>query len=188
LHHPKREKLKLVNQYIIPFTGLKEGNHKFTFEFKKEFFESHEVLEARDGDVNADVTLNKLPTMLTLGIIISGSLEIQCDRCLEYFNFPVYYTGELVVKFGEDTSFSNDEIWIVSPNETELNLDQYFFECIGLCIPIQRVHPESDDDQNSCNKAMIDLLQTHMHTKNEPDGPDPRWSKLKELLNDINTN
>jgi uncharacterized protein len=188
LHDLKREKLKLVNQYIIPFTGLKEGDHNFTFDFGKEFFESYEVLEARDGHILTEVLLSKLPNMLMLHFKMNGSIEIQCDRCLEFFHLPVFYTGELIIKFGEDTSASNDEIWIISPNETELNLEQYFFECIGLCIPIRRVHPTDSTNQSICNQSMIDILQTHVQHESNQDEPDPRWSKLKDLLNDINTN
>jgi uncharacterized protein len=188
LHHLKREKLKLVNQYIIPFTGLKEGDHKLIFDFGKEFFESHEVLEAQNGTLTADVVLTKQTSMLKLSIKLSGNIEIQCDRCLEFFQFPIYFKGDLIVKFGEDTSASNDEIWIINPDEVELDLEQYFFECIGLCIPIQRVHPESDDAESACNQSMIDLLHTHMSDSHKKDEPDPRWSKLKDLFNDINTN
>jgi uncharacterized protein len=188
LHHLNRVKLKLVNQYIIPFTGLKDGIHEFKFNFGKAFFDSYEVLEASDGDVEATVQLTRMPTMLTLELSMNGYLEIQCDRCLEYFRLPISFSGNLVVKYGEDTSASTDEIWIIHPSENTLNLEQYFFECIGLCIPIQRVHPENNDKSSGCNPEMIDILQTHFAAEKKQDKSDPRWNKLKDLLNDINTN
>jgi uncharacterized protein len=188
LHHLKRVKLKLVNQYIIPFTGLKDGDHKFYFDFKKEFFDSYEVLETRDGNVEASVLLNKKPNLLTLSVSIDGYLEIQCDRCLDYFQLPISFSGNLFIKFGEDTSASTDEIWILRPSENTLNLEQYFFECICLCIPLQCIHPEKNDHSPGCNPAMINILQTHSVLEKNQDEPDSRWNKLKDLLNDINTN
>jgi uncharacterized protein len=181
-------KLKLVNQYIIPFTGLKEGDHRFTFNFRKEFFDSYEVLEAQDGNIEAAVLLNKKPSMLTVAISMHGFLDLQCDRCLDNFRLPIDYRGTLVIKFDENTAASTDDIWILHPNETDLDLEQYFYECIGLCIPIQRTHPDNIDGSSGCNPVMIDLIESHNHPEKKQDEPDPRWNKLKDLLNDINNN
>ncbi len=188
MHHLKRVKLKLVNQYIIPFTGLNEGEYEFSFDFKKKFFDAHEMLDTRNGNITANVSLNRKPNMLSLKVEVHGFLEIQCDRCLEYFQLPINYTGNLVVKFSEDDTASTDEIWILPPNQTILDLEQYFFECIGLCIPIQRVHPENEDGSTGCNPEMIDMLQIHSKNADMHDESDPRWNKLKDLLNNINTN
>jgi uncharacterized protein len=190
LHHLKRGKLKLVNQYIIPFTGLKDGDHEFSFELGKEFFDLHEVLEIRNGNVKTAVSLNRKLNLITLEVAMNGYLELQCDRCLDSFRFPISYNGNLVVKFGEDTSASTDEIWILPPNEHTLNLEQFFYDCIGLCIPIQRKHPDNSDGSSGCNPDMIEIIRFHsMPVKNKvQDETDPRWNKLKDLLNDINTN
>jgi uncharacterized metal-binding protein YceD (DUF177 family) len=179
--------LKLGNQYIISFAGLKEGEHNFEFDFGQEFFDEHTLLEARGGKVKAIVILNKKATMLTLDFSISGFLEIQCDRCLDYFNYPIRYQGDLVVKFGDQPSASTDEIWIIPTSEHELDLKQYFFECIGLCLPISRIHPENADDESSgCNADMLKRL--NLHAAGDEENTDPRWDKLKNLLNNTNTN
>jgi len=180
--------LKLVNQYIIPFAGLKEGYHEFSFAFDKKFFDEYTVLEAREGFVEALVMLEKKDSVLTLRIFMTGSLELQCDRCLDYFQFPIEYQGTLIVKFGRDTYSSTDEIWILDPSEHELNMEQYFFESIGLCLPIQRTHPQNSDHTFTCNQNMLKILETLDHPDKRQNDPDPRWNKLKELLNDTNTN
>jgi uncharacterized protein len=186
LHHLKRAKLKLVNQYIIPFTGLKEGDHEFAFDLGKKFFDAHDLLDAQDGNVKANVSLNKKPNMLSLKIALKGAIKIQCDRCLEYYPLPITYMGDLVVKFGEETEASTDEIWILDPNENTLDLEQYFFECIGICIPIQRIHPENKNGQSGCDPAMIEMIKVHSRPEDRLDESDPRWSKLKDLLNNLN--
>jgi uncharacterized metal-binding protein YceD (DUF177 family) len=187
LHHLKRAKLKLVNQYIIHFTGLSDGIHNLTFSFGKLFFDEHKVLEARDGDITAEVLLKKKPGMLEIHIELSGLLEIQCDRCLEFFKMPVKYSGDLVVKFGEDASASTDEIWIISPNENTLDLNQYFYECIGLTIPIQKVHSDNEDGSSACNPEMLQKLNSLSIKEKVKKESDPRWNKLKDLLNNLNT-
>jgi uncharacterized metal-binding protein YceD (DUF177 family) len=180
--------LKLVNQYIIPFSGLKEGDHKFTFGFNRAFFEKYSALEARDGEIEAVVWLEKKPSMLNLDINLKGKLEIQCDRCLDYFDMPLHYEGHIVVKFSDDVRTGTDEIWILPPNSFELDMEQYFYECIGLCIPIQRIHPENENQTSACNQEMMKLLESHRNTHKENENIDPRWIKLKELLNNTNNN
>ena len=188
MHDLKRAKLKLGNQYIIPFSGLKEGEHDFRFDFSPEFFDEHEVLEAESGTLTATVLLDKKPSLLDLQISIEGIIRIRCDRCLDMFDFPIHYQGDLVVKFGEDLNAGTDEIWILHPSEYELDLEQYFFECIGLCLPIKKVHPDRQDGGAGCNTEMLRILGSHGRSEEIPEEPDPRWNKLKNILNDTNNN
>jgi uncharacterized protein len=179
--------LKLGNQYIIPFRGLKDGEHKFEFDFDKLFFEKHEVLEARDGVIKAEALLYKKPQLLTLSISIAGFIQVQCDRCLDYFNLPIAYDCRLIIKFSENIAESTDEIWIIHPSENEIDLEQYFFECIGLSIPLQKIHPLNKDGRSGCNSDMLSIIEEHLSaTDKDAEEIDPRWNKLKDLLNDNN--
>jgi len=181
--------LKFGNQYIIPFRGLKDGEHEFEFSFDKVFFDKHEVLEVRNGRIIASVILNKKPQLLTLTVSLRGFLEVQCDRCLDYFDLPVDFNNKLIVKFNENTEDCTDEIWIIHPSENELNLEHYFFECIGLSIPLQRVHSQYKDGKSGCNEDMLTIIKTHSSTdENEKEETDPRWNKLKIFLNENNLN
>lgn len=182
-------RLKLGNQYIIPFTGLKDGEHDFNFRVEKQFFDDHELLESPGGDIDVSILLGKKTNMLTLHIKISGTIEIQCDRCLDYFNYPVDYTANLVVKFGDEEDLSNDELWILHHNEHELNMEQFIFECISLSLPIQKIHPEKADGSEGCNPEMLDRLNDHKAEYHDhKQETDPRWNGLKDLLNDTNKN
>jgi len=178
--------LKLVNQYIIPFSGLKDGFHEFLFEFGKKFFEEYPELEVFDGEVMAKVLFEKKTTMLNLEVAIQGTLQVRCDRCLEYFNLPVKQISHLVVKFGTDTSIVTDEIWILQREAYELDLKQYLYEGIGLCIPIKKVHPEDKDGKPGCDEDMLRLLDSHKTTEPDDQEMDPRWNKLKNFLNTNN--
>jgi len=176
--------VKLVNQYSIPFTGLKEGEHEFIFYFGEKFFNKYEVLEAREGKLKALVFLVKKPNMLRLDIQLRGTLDLQCDRCLETFSYPIAYSGSLIVKFGLNIEESTDEIWVVNPNEHELDLEQYFFECIGLSLPIQKIHPDDLSGNSGCDTEMLKILNAYkISSTGEKTENDPRWDKLKDLLN-----
>ena len=186
MHDQKRAELKLVNQYIIPFKGLKEGDYEFEFSFDRKFFDEHNLLEANGGHIVATILLSKKPGLLSLYTTLKGYLNIQCDRCIEEFDFPVYSRNQLLVKFGENTGDSTDEIWVIEPNTYELDMEQYLYECISLSMPIQRIHPEDSDGKSGCNPEMLKKLEQLSSTDATVKNSDPRWNALKNLFNDIN--
>lgn len=175
--------MKRENQYIISFSGLKEGIHNFNFSLDKKFFEEYPVLESSEGAINIDVILNKTSLLLTFEMIMSGYLVIRCDRCLEEFNWPVEYRGQFYIKFKEDAHDSTDEIIFLRPNETEVNLKQYFLESIASVLPLQKIHPDLDDGSSGCKAEMLNLLDKHSSMdESTDDTTDPRWAKLKDIF------
>jgi len=180
--------LKGGNQYIIPFKGLKEGIHSFNFKIGKEFFEENLALEIPDGLLTAEVVLDKKVGLLVLDVKLKGYVELVCDRCLEYFNYQLNYKGQLFIKFKEDIEEPDENVIFLHPKEDLIDLNQYFFDCIGLNIPIQKFHPEDDNGELTCNKEMLKILDNYYFNKKHSNNEniDPRWSKLKDFLNEGN--
>ncbi len=180
--------MKVVNQYIIPHIGLKEGTHDFDFQIGEAFFEANEALNIEFGQLKATVVLDKKANFMVLDVLLKGGIELTCDRCLDKFTFPLDYSGQLVVKFKEEKEEPDEDVMFLHPNEDFLDLEQYFLDCIGLSIPIQKFHPEDENGEMTCNDNMVSILNAHSSGTNENDGDtiDPRWSKLKDLLNDGN--
>lgn len=182
--------MKVGNQYIIPFKGLKTGKHTFEFEIGNAFFEEYNELEIPEGSVIATVELDKKSSLLVLDIELNGKVKLQCDRCLEYFDYKFVFNGQLFVKFKDTAEEPDDKVIFLHPNDDLLDLSQYFFDSIGLSIPIQKYHPADKKGTPTCNKEMLKILgehTSHDSSQNEPD-TDPRWSKLKDLLNEGNKN
>ena len=155
-------KLKIEDQYIIQFRGLKEGVHGFEFSIMKPFFESFKHLDIPDGHVEVEVELTRKNAFLELAINLVGDVQVQCDRCLEYFGLPVSYKGHLVVRFSETEQDPDDEIIFLHPGDYQLDLKQYLYEFISVSIPIRKVHPDLEDGEPGCDKEMLELLQEHL--------------------------
>jgi uncharacterized metal-binding protein YceD (DUF177 family) len=151
--------LKIENQYIIHFKGLKEGVHHFSFVIDQPFFESHEYLEVPDGKVRVQVELNKKVNFLEFTIDLLGEIQVQCDRCLGYFRLPISYSGHLIVRFSETVKEPDDEVLFLHPEESRLDLTHYLYECISLSIPIRKVHPDLPGNLNGCDPDMLKRLQ-----------------------------
>jgi uncharacterized protein len=154
--------LKIENQYIIQFKGLKEGIHDFVFSIDKPFFEAFEYLAVPDGHIDVKVVLDKKTTFLDLSMLLTGAMQVQCDRCLEYFSLPVEYSSHLIVRFSETEKEPDEEVVWLHPDEYELSLAHYLYECLSLSIPIRKVHPDFADGSSGCDPEMLEKLDQYL--------------------------
>ncbi len=172
-----------LNTYSIHYKGLKVGKHSFNFEVDKRFFDEFEEGEIRQGKLQVNVKLHKQSQMLDIKVSIDGFVEVVCDRCLDSFELPTSFEGTLFVKFGERDKAEDDEIIILSPDDSEVNLSQYIYESICLSLPFQRYHGVNGS-KSKCNKEMIKKLKSLLadgSKKEESTDVDPRWNKLKDI-------
>lgn len=167
--------------YKIPFSGLKEGRHYFDFEIDNKFFENFEESEVREGNLKANVTLDKRSTHLDLAISINGSVRISCDRCLGMFSYPINSENRLLVKFGKNIEEIDPDILYLPYGENELDLQQHLYEFVLLALPIKRVHPNDSEGNSTCDPVMLKKLD-ELKIEEESD-TDPRWDELKKLMN-----
>ena len=172
--------LKTENQYIIAFKGLSEGSHDFVFKVGKSFIKDYEFFEARDGNLEIKVRLIKKTTLLSMAIAIHGFIDVQCDRCLEFFPLEIMFKGDLCAKFSIADGESDSDIILLKPEDSEIDLRQYIFDSIGLSIPWRKVHPPDSNHEPSCNKEMLARLKEHFVTDEHKNNP--MWDKLKDLI------
>ena len=167
--------------YSIPISGMKEGCRSFDFEIGNDLFAHFEEAEVREGSLKAIVQAEKGPAHIDLTILIDGAVNISCDRCLGIFPFPVHCINSLLVKFGKTHDESDPDIILLSEEENELDLMQYFYEYIILALPIQRIHPADESGNSTCDPEMISRLNRHL--KNNNTRTDQRWDELRKITN-----
>ena len=118
---------------IIPLNGWTEGRKEFQVSVGKEFFEAFDNSEILDANVRIDISVEKSLRVTDVDLELSGTLTVPCDRCLEDLVIPV------------ETSF--EESYTPETDELDLRQDVYDFVCISL--PLQRVHPEGECNQET---------------------------------------
>ncbi len=175
-----------LKEYTIPFVGLKQGLHQFEYKIDNTFFQHFEYDEFNAAAVNVDLEFDKKTTMLELQFKATGTVNINCDLTNEPFDLPIENEFFLVVKFGEEYNDENEELLILPHGEFEVNVQQYIYELIVLAMPQKRVHPGVEDGTlKSDILEKLDELSPKEKTKeNDSEDIDPRWDKLKNLLND----
>lgn len=180
--------MKKLEAFTIPFVGLKQGKHTFDYQIDKEFFEQFEYDEFNSADVKIDLLFDKKPSMMELTFKASGMVNVNCDLTNEPFDQPV--NGELimVVKFGDEFNNDNEDLLILPHSEYQLNVSQYIYELIVLSVPLKRVHPGVIDGslKSEVLEKLEELSPKAADIKENENGEDidPRWNKLKNLLND----
>lgn len=173
-----------LKEYSIPFSGLKQGIHKFNYTINNTFFESFEYNEFNSAAINVAVQLNKMSTMLELEMNASGIINVDCDLSSEPYDQPISSELELVVKFGDEFNDENEEILIVPHGEHQVNIAQYIYEMLVLAVPSKRVHPGVLD--GTLQSKAVDRLN-ELQPREEKDNTediDPRWDALKKLKTD----
>lgn len=171
-------------EYIIPFSGLKQGKHDFKYEIDNKFFESFGYDEFNEVAVDLTVVLNKTSTMLELDFEATGTVNVDCDLTSEPYDQSIEGSMELVVKFGEEYDDDDDEILILPHGEHQINIAQYIYELIILAVPQKRVHPGIAD--GTLKSEALERLQELQPKDKKKDNneSDPRWDELKKLLTD----
>jgi len=177
--------MKLSNDFVLSFFGLKEGNHKFEYKIDKQFFESFKFDEFIDADFTVVLDFNKKSTLLELHFENQGTGTVACDLTNEPFGLPLEGALDLVVNFGEEFNNDNEEVLILPHGEHQLDLSQYIYEMIVLAVPLKKTHPGIAD--GSLKSDILNKLEELSPDKHkEIDEIDPRWEDLKKLLIDKN--
>jgi len=173
-----------MNNYSIEFRGLSEGKHNYDFTITDNFFNNFEESEIKKGNVLINIEMIFIKDLIILNISLKGDVEIQCDRCLDYFYHPISYKTKLFVEFGSENSDISDvdNKIIISEKEDKIVLDKHFYDYIHLSLPYQRFHPEDKNGNLTCNIEMLNKLEELSTNENNKE-IDPRWDKLKNLYN-----
>ena len=108
--------MKSKDSFIIPFAGLKQGQHNFSFSIENKFFKSLDYNEFNDVKLIANVELLKKTTFLELSFFITGKVNVFCDISIEPFDLQINSESNFIVKFSNFNENFSDEIIFYNSN------------------------------------------------------------------------
>jgi uncharacterized metal-binding protein YceD (DUF177 family) len=177
--------MNYLSKYEIAFKGLKEGIHRFDYELDDKFFDKFGNSDVKKGSLKAEVILTKQSTLLIFEFSAKGFVELVCDRCLDFYNQKVNNKSKLFVKFGQEDQELSDDVIMISQDEYQINVAQYFYELVVLGLPIMHVHPTDKNGKSACDPEMIKKLNEYLIDDIIPETQEPvdeRWNELKKLI------
>jgi uncharacterized metal-binding protein YceD (DUF177 family) len=177
--------MKITNEFLIPFVGLKLGKHQFEYQINKKFFDHFDYDEFESAQIKVNVVLEKKETLLELNFKHKGTILFPCDVTNVDFDLPVKGAIKLIVRFGESFNNDNEELLIIPFGEHQIDISHYIYEMIVLSIPLKKEHPGiKDGTLESDVLTKLEELSVKQITETNEENTDPRWDKLKTLLTD----
>ena len=163
--------------YKIDIFKLSNSSHHYDFDFDDSFFSLFEEALVQKGNGKIDLELLKSDSFIELKFEIAGKVELVCDRSLEPFWYELKLNNKLLLKFGEDWEEISDEILMMPRGEQTINVAQYIYEFIGVAIPMKKLHPKFDNEDE-----YDDVIYSSEDSNEDTNTTiDPRWKKLKDL-------
>lgn len=183
-------------EYSIPLRTLANGDHTFDFECGDDLFGRIEGALVESGSLSVSVKVHKNDEMMTLDFDISGTLRLQCDVCLGWFDYPIEECGDrITIRLGVKDEEIGDDLYEVDSNAETLDLSQWIYEMACVMIPLRCEHPQDEDGNPTCDPSMLAELEKYVVRSEEDvkrkqreaqeslgeDDIDPRWAALKQL-------
>lgn len=165
-----------LKEYRIPFIGLKVGTHEYDFHLQDKFFEAFEYSQIEHGNIEVKLYLEKQSTMLVLRFEMAGKVGLLCDRCGDPIDQTISGKHQLIVKFGDRTGDTDDDVVVLGPAESEVDVSQFLYEYAHLDLPVRHVHKTEAE----CNQEVLKQLKKYA----VEDDADERWIALKNMQHD----
>ncbi len=164
----------------IDLKAMQEDSFETSCTLGDAYFESLDEAEIDKGKINVQLAIRKsVAGAFSLTIGVTGSVTVQCDRCLDDMDQPVEGESSYIVKLGQEPSDDGETI-VVDENEGILSVAWLIYETTVLAIPIKHVHAPG-----KCNDAMTKKLEelsaTRSGDEEAKDTIDPRWAELAKL-------
>jgi uncharacterized protein len=172
--------------YSIELPKLPLGASDLEWDIDDSFFGHFEFSLVRQGKVHVRARVAKYTTHLDITFNFDGILQLECDRCTDLYPHQisseqrVFYTFEDVVGLDK----ANDDVKTVDREEPLLSVAEDFYDFINLEVPIRKVPPVSI---HRCPPEIYKLLgldEDGNDIEGEEAPIDPRWAKLKGLIDD----
>ena len=146
----------MKNDFLINFTSLKEGQHKFNFKIEDSFFEQldYSVIEA--GHLEVELLLDKKSTLMNAVFEIKGNVTVMCDRCTDDYEQAIDTKNELIYKFGNEL-MDNETVVVILPQEYQIDVKHPIYEFAVTSMPLKKLHPKGQ-----CNEEMLKIMDQYL--------------------------
>jgi uncharacterized metal-binding protein YceD (DUF177 family) len=169
-----------LKEFVVNIIGLSNKEHLFDYHIDDAFFTQYGNEVISKGDFEVKVSLNKRETFIEVDFKIKGFTRLVCDLSLDSFDYKMDFDRKVIFKYGEEPQEISDEIVIITRDQESLDLGQFIYEFILLEVPMKKVKPELQQEEDSDEDGRIIYSTTEPEEKKSMD-VDPRWEKLKNL-------
>ncbi len=173
--------MEKLSDFWIPYKGLSIGEHRYQFDVGESFFEVYKNSDINKASLQVELLLNKKETHIELNFVIEGAVVLTCDRCLEDMQYPLEIEQNLYIKFGDEFSEEDENLYVLPDSEDIIDISVFVDELITVAIPMRKVHEEDEEGNPTCPNNMFKYIENVKNS--EGVAIDPRWNELNKLKN-----
>ena len=166
---------------MIPFAGLKTGEHVFEYVIDDSFFKGREYSEIQHAKINTQAALTKGTNLLVFDVKMEGAINVMCDRCGDSFDLPVWGENKLIVSLTNDRFEGETDIISIPIDSSEIDISQYLYEYVSMLLPQRRIHPDKENGESTCNPEALKILNKLSEEEQEKK-INPIWEELKSKI------
>ena len=181
--HPELDKMKNEEKiFTIPLAGLPFGHTDYQYVIDDNFFAEREYSEVKNGVVNLHLDVEKMETMFVLTLKFEGKVLLQCDRCGDDYEQKIGDSAEIYLKYGAEKGDEDEDVIIITKNDSEFDLSDLIYEYITLSLPIHRTH----EKESQCNQEALEKLKGYQQSESDTmaANDNPVWKEMMKNLKD----
>jgi uncharacterized metal-binding protein YceD (DUF177 family) len=171
--------------FQVKILMLKPGKYTYSLVVSDSFFAAFEHSIVQRGALEAIVLLEKSETLIRANFNIKGTIELESDRTLELFDYPITVAEQLIYKFGDDDKELSEEMFQISWETPTLDLAQPIYEFINLAVPMRKLAPGEEHEPEGTisddERRLVYRSAPSTEEEVEPE-PDPQWEALRRLF------
>ncbi len=122
-----------MQPFVVDLSSIGAGAKAFSALADKQFFDKFENAEILDAHIQVDYSVKNKGTSVDVSCHIVGEIKVPCDLCLESVAIPV------------DTEFEENYM----PQGNELDLSQDIYDYVVTSLPLRRVHPDGECNEET---------------------------------------
>lgn len=165
--------------FTADLRGLSEGRHRLHLSEPGSSLELSEKELRINSDVEVDLTIDRIGSLITARGEIAAIPAFVCARCLEPFEIEVTAVFDAVIRMGRnDYRLEDEEDTPVDFGNDWISFAPSIRESLILAIPMKPLC--RDDCQGLCQQCGINLNESYCDCTGTD--TDPRWGDLKTLL------
>ena len=165
---------------LIEINKLKMGHNDLVFSLNDSFLKEMGSTEPMECEVKANVSIKRAEHLLELACRFDGTVILTCDICLDPLRLPLKNEFGLLIRLSETEKYDDDEIVYITPLTIDYDLSQFLFDNLMLSIPPRKTCSMGGKE---CNSLVLEKMEKLKHEHDDETEVDPRWEKLKDIIN-----
>ena len=148
-----------------------------TLLISQDFLESEDIT-VLEGTLHLDI--DRSDHLIHIKSMVTSTLELQCDRSLDKFQYSVQRELEIIYKQGlkEEEYDLHTSFKRLEQHQQTLEFEQDVRDMLLLSLPTKRIHPRYLDKKGNPKELLNEQFGSFTNIN---DTVDPRWEALKNL-------